>query len=277
MRESVEAGARSIGVVTPPPLLDLLNRPALATLLRAQVGRLIAVIGTRDGVTWPEIEPDVDPADFQLLAILATIPATRRWFDDHGVPAHVADASLDDIRANLRDHGVAATGIDWFVLVVTANVFALGRLQFEPGTTVPGDGARAWNVHIPSSGPLDPAECDASFAAAPPFFASVLGDTTTRDFVCHSWLLDDQLAEYLPADSNIVAFQRRFDLVDSASTDAPIDGATEGDRAVAKFIFRAPLAELPTITPTSRLERAVLAHLAAGRHWRERAGVLRRV
>ena len=30
---------------------------------------------------------------------------------------------------------------------------------------------------------------------------------------CTSWLLDPQLAEYLPAGSNLVRFQRRFELV----------------------------------------------------------------
>ena len=62
--------------------------------------------------------------------------------------------------------------------------------------------------------------------------------------------------------------------LDSEATDAPVDGVTEGDTAVAKFIFRRPLSELPAITATSRLEAAVIGHLAAGRHWRERAGVI---
>lgn len=266
--------ARSLDL--PPSSLDQALGALGAPGLDAQIDRLTAAIGVRGGVAWPTgLEPSPAADAFHLLAVLATVPATRRWYAEHGVCAQVAHDTLDDLRQKLRDYSVAETGVDWFVQVVTANVFTLGRLQFEPGAEAPDTGEPAWSVHIPETGPLDPAACDASFAAAAPFFAAVLGDTATRAFVCHSWLLDDQLAEYLPHDGNILAFQRRFRLVDTESTDAPADGATEGDRAVAKFIFRAPLSRLPGTVPTSSLERAVLEHLAAGRHWRERSGVLR--
>jgi hypothetical protein len=105
------------------------------------------------------------------------------------------------------------------------------------------------------------------------FFAA-RGDTTTRAFACHSWLLDGQLAEYLPEGGNILLFQRRFEPVDTAPVpDAA--GATAGDHAMAKFVFRTPLAELATVQPRTTLERAVLTHLASGRHWHEAEGVLR--
>ena len=272
MREAIVGVARDLEV--PPAMLaDALDylTPQTEPLVAAQIAALEAAIGTTRTVAWPH-----DDERFQLLALLGTVPAARSWLAARGVDDEIARASLADLTPKLRDYGVAETGVDWLAKVVACGAFSLGRLQFEPGDVVPGSAMPAWNVHVPESGPLDPAACDASFAAAAPFFAATFGDTTTRDFVCHSWLLDDQLAEYLPANSNILAFQRRFDLVDTESTDAPADGATAGDHAVAKFVFRAPIAELPGLTPTSRLERAVLAHLAAGRHWRERAGVLRR-
>jgi len=272
VRETIVGVAGDLDV--PAPLLaEALEylTPQTEPLVAAQVAALEAAIGTTRTVAWPD-----DDERFQLLALLGTVPAARVWLAAHGVDDGIARASLGDLTPKLRDYGVAETGVDWLAKVVTCGVFSLGRLQFEPGEIVPSTATPAWNVHIPESGPLDPAACDASFAAAAPFFAAAFGDTTTRDFVCHSWLLDDQLAEYLPASSNILAFQRRFTLVDTESADAPVDGATEGDRAVAKFVFRSPLAGLPALTPTTRLERAVLAHLAAGRHWRERAGLLRR-
>ena len=273
MREAIEDSARYLRVDVDPGALALLDDPRTARLLADHLRALSAAVGVTGEVPWPRLDPATE-VDFQLLAILGTVPATRRWFADHGVSDEIAAASLADIPRKLRDHGIAATGADWFVELVTARVFALGRLQFDPYDRVPGGAESAWNVHIPELGPLDPTACDASFAAAVPFFAATVGDTVTRHFVCHSWLLDDQLAEYLPAESNILRFQRRFTLVDSEATDAPVDGVTEGDTAVAKFIFRRPLPELPAITPTSRLEAAVIGHLAAGRHWRERAGVI---
>jgi len=243
--------------------------PETEPLVAAQIAALEAAIGSGADVGWPD-----DDVRFQLLAILGTVPAARAWFAAEGIDPAIAEASLADLTPKLRDYGIAATGIDWLAKVVTCGVFVLGRLQFEPAGA-----ENAWNTHIPESGPLDPAACDESFARAVAFFGE-RGDTTTRGFVCHSWLLDDQLAEYLPAESNILRFARRFTLTDTETTDAPVgsadgDGVTAGDNAVAKFVFRRPLAELSAITPVSTLERAVLAHLAAGRHWRERAGIMR--
>jgi hypothetical protein len=276
LRATVAAVARDFAVpgalvAAALDYLDAETEPAVA----AQIAALEAAIGTPAEVPWPN-----DDERFQLLSLLGTVPAARAWFAAEGIDAGVAEASLADLTPKLRDYGIAETGVDWLAKVVTCGVFVLGRLQFEPAAD-----ERAWNTHIPEAGPLDPAACDESFAVAEKFFRA-RGDDSTRAFVCHSWLLDDQLAEYLPAESNILRFARRFTLTDTETTDAPGgafggdgavggDGATHGDRAVAKFVFRRPLAELPTITPATTLERAVLAHLAAGRHWRERAGIIR--
>lgn len=269
------------GLGVPAPLVD----DALAYLdartrgaVAAQVAALESAMGTGRGVAWPS-----DDVRFQLLALLGAVPAAMAWFARAGIDDTIAADSLADLTPKLRDYGIAATGIDWLAKVVTCGVFTIGRLQFEPAALDTAAGLTAWNVHVPESGPLDPASCDDALARAVRFFRS-RGDRETRAFVCHSWLLDDQLAGYLPGDSNIVRFGRRFTLVDGETTDAPrapgasgtaADGTTDGDHAVAKFVFKRPLAELPAIVPITSLERAVLAHLAAGGHWRERSGVLR--
>ena len=264
LRDTVVSAARDLEV--PDALvadaldyLDADTEPAVA----AQVAVLETAMGTSAEVPWPS-----DDERFQLLALLGTVPAARAWLAAEGVDPAVAAASLADLTPKLRDYGIAATGVDWLAKVVTCGVFVLGRLQFEPAGA-----EQAWNTHIPEAGPLDPAACDESFALAAAFFRA-RGDDSTRAFVCHSWLLDDQLAEYLPAESNILRFARRFELTDTETTDAPVAGVTHGDSAVAKFVFRRPLAELPSVAPATTLERAALAHLAAGRHWRERAGVM---
>ena len=77
--------------------------------------------------------------------------------------------------------------------------------------------------------------------------------------------MDDQLLDYLDADTNIVRFQRRFDLV---------PGARDDDAAPFKFVFHRQLAELDQIEPRTRLEHAILNHLAAGKHWRTRTGAV---
>jgi hypothetical protein len=79
------------------------------------------------------------------------------------------------------------------------------------------------------------------------------------------WLLDEQLAEYLPADSNIVRFQRRFTLVAGESWPA--------DDEIVQFVFGRPRpASLDSLRQRTTLERAIVQHLREGRHWYGRLG-----
>jgi hypothetical protein len=81
--------------------------------------------------------------------------------------------------------------------------------------------------------------------------------------VCTSWLLDEQLADYLPADSNIMRFQRRFTLTDDAVVD---------DHEPLRFIFRRVPADLGKLPRDTTLQRALVDHLERGKHWRIRTG-----
>jgi hypothetical protein len=88
-REQLEA----LGVCTaavgaelgvPSPALDdalalLGERPELAADLDLQVERIAAAIGTLDVPGWPG-GPGADTERFQLLALLAAVPAARTWF-----------------------------------------------------------------------------------------------------------------------------------------------------------------------------------------------------
>src|SRR5215472_16276655 len=103
---------------------------------------------------------------------------------------------------------------------------------------------------------MDPVSCDKSFAAAGEFFPRYFPDYASRIVTCTSWLLDDQLLEYLPADSNIVRFQKRFELVPDVR---------EYDESIFHFVFGKPASAAPSIQPRTTLERAILKHLENGR------------
>ena len=107
--------------------------------------------------------------------------------------------------------------------------------------------------------PLDPLACDASFRRA----REVYPNHHTAQ--CTSWLLDPQLAEYLEPDSNIVGFQRRFTLVGEGY---------EGDADVLRFVFHRIAPNIDDLRQRTTLERAIVAHLKAGKHWRSRTGWL---
>ncbi|NEE42841.1 hypothetical protein G3M53_98075, partial [Streptomyces sp. SID7982] len=86
-----------------------------------------------------------------------------------------------------------------------------------------------------------------------------------RHATCHSWLLDRQLADHLPAGSNILAFQRRF----TAFGARPV-----GDDDVLEFVFHTPpgTADLDRLPQTTTLHRALVRHLRTGGHWRTAHG-----
>jgi hypothetical protein len=166
------------------------------------------------------------------------------------------DESWTTLRDILRAHEVRGeepfADLEWIEIVLSGRIAELGRLQFEDV----GDGVLS--VHIPETGPLTPGSCDASFARARRIFPD------HRTAACRSWLLDPQLAEVLPADSNIVRFQQRFEL----------DGEGEdGNADVLRFVFHTFDPDLDRLTPRTRLERTLVERMRAGGQWRSPRGL----
>jgi hypothetical protein len=193
-----------------------------------------------------------------VWAFLAALPDARRRHAERAVPDDVSWATLADLGIALAEHRRrhGRPGFDhawWLARHWRGRLYRLGRLQFELYDDALG-------IHIPRGAPLDPEACDASFATARAFFARHLPEQPAAVARCTSWLLDPQLAEYLPPDSNIVRFQRRFELDDEVEP---------GDDDIRMFVFGAAAASPPQRTA---LERAIVAHLRAGRHWHTRSG-----
>ncbi|WBB75965.1 acyltransferase domain-containing protein [Micromonospora sp. WMMD1128] len=237
-----------------PELRWLLDRST--ALVRADLG----------GHEWlppgPALPRERGPAwrHLYVYAYLALVDVVRAYHRDHGVPDAVSWATLADLGRNLAvDRRMGGTGWpvmqSWLTLHLRGGLYELGRLQHQRGDTI--------GLHIPEAGPLTPEAIDASLDEARAFFPRHFPDESHTEFSCGSWLLDPQLREYLPADSNIVRFQRRFTL-DPYEKPEGIDADVE----VVRFVFRTldtPLHRLPRHTA---LQRAVVDHLTAGRHWR---------
>ncbi|WP_069464448.1 acyltransferase domain-containing protein, partial [Actinacidiphila rubida] len=228
----------------------------------------------------PALGPDLDARAaragaapgpwFALLVLAATRPHTAAYHRALGVPEEVTRRTLADVGRHMavhaRRHGTPGlANTSWLARHFRGVLVQLGRLQFErtrlggrTGTALAaagvaaGPGTRALGLHIPDfTGPLDPAACDASFDRARAFFARHHPDEPAAIVTCHSWLLDPQLAEYLPRDSRILAFQRRFTAVWAGPE--PDDATTLG------FVFGDPAADPSALVARSALERAVLA------------------
>jgi hypothetical protein len=250
-----EALAR-LGVAREDAALVLAEPPHDDELVERLRAELVAGLGEQlPPVDWPRRD------DFlHVHVLLAALPAVRAYQAERGVPDGVTWATLGGLGLAVAEHRrrYGRPGFDhawWLSLHWRAQLFRLGRLQFERRTS-------GLSVHIPRGAPLAPPACNASFAAAPVFFARHFPEQPAEVARCRSWLLDPQLAEYLPPESNIVRFQRRFELDDEIA---------DADEDILMFVFGAAAADPPQRTT---LERAVVAHLAAGRHWHERRGAL---
>ncbi|MER5541857.1 acyltransferase domain-containing protein [Streptomyces sp. NPDC002586] len=215
---------------------------------------------------------------FAVFVFLAALPRTLARHRERGIPAEISRRTLADLGRHMavhrRRHGT--TGVRagrWLGQHFRGELFQLGRLQFErarlgqrtaPVLAAAGldavPGTPCLNLHIPDfHGPLTPSACDRSLALAREFFARHFPEERPVAALCHSWLLDPQLKQFLPADSNIVRFQERFR---TAREDTE-----PSDTEPVHFVFGdpdLPVAELPRRTS---VERAVGDHLRAGGHW----------
>lgn len=258
--------------------------PAWTWLLERSTGALLADLGSPEpSPPWPDLPASLGARGrlFAAWVYLGALPAVLRWHGERGVPESVSWPTFADLGLHLaihrRMHGTVGIDAAWWLQPhFRGALFRLGRLQFSRhrapfGPTPPPEAAAvlepdgfALDAHVPEDGPLAADACDASLAAAARFFPEHFPEDPARVITCTSWLLDERLAEELPAESNIVRFQRRFTVLPGAVGD--------GDRDIVFFVFRredAVPAELPRRT---RLERAVADHLAAGGHWQVRRG-----
>ena len=129
-----------------------------------------------------------------------------------------------------------------------------------------GKGDAALFVHIPAGwrlGSLAPGACEESFARAREFFELHFPQFDYGAMVTNSWLLDGQLADHLPPESNIVQFQRFFQL-------APVAGA--GDTQTIERVFGRSFVGWDVAPRDTALRRAIVAHVLAGGRWRNGGG-----
>jgi hypothetical protein len=272
---------------------DAVSRsPELSSWVHSAAERLSGAMGSRSSrgtmPSLPNAPPEV-AAYLPILTFMATLPTTRAFHSSRGISAEISRVTLADLgRAmtnNLRRTGQPGLGgrlTSWMTLHFTGAIYQLGRLQFErvdlagplacsvAAAGIPScAGESALAVHIPARlGPMSAQACDESFAIARDFFATHFPEEQPSVCACISWLLDSQLGGYLPADSNIMGFQRRFQLWDLDESPAERrKSETDSDSDIRRMVFEDPRRSDDQQPRRSRLERAIIDHNAAGRHW----------
>jgi len=116
-------------------------------------------------------------------------------------------------------------------------------------------GRPALNIHIPGGAPLAHEACGESFRRALEFFPGHFPDRPFEVFCCGSWLLNAQIEEWLPPDSNIVRFQREFYLF-------PIH--LDRDWLLQNVFGEVPK-DLSQVSRRTGFQRALADHLLSGK------------
>ncbi len=136
----------------------------------------------------------------------------------------------------------------WFLRQLSMREFRLGTLEYEMAET---DGTKRIFIHIPSGVDLSDKAVDASLTQARAFFSQRFPSFANADYVCSSWMLSPALPALLPANSNIVRFGRRFEILEH----------DENSLAALDWIFPSsdiPTAELPAVTQLQRNAKTFL-------------------
>ncbi|GAA1574939.1 MULTISPECIES: acyltransferase domain-containing protein [Kribbella] len=259
----------------------------LTSTLAAEVERDLGLAVPSTGFTsWPTVPEDASPTGLfaAAWALLANLPRLRELHAERGVPEEVTVATVSALGGVMGTHrhihgrpGVGLMPLWSPPLRFRGADYEIGRHAFTRTHLGIGDGVSGHllSLHIPPIGPLDAHESEASVAAAVEYFGRWYPEEPLAGIVCHSWLLDPQLGEYLRPDSNIIRFQSRFDLLPYLPPDDP----TEGDRELMRLGLHLPTPPGPldlTVVPQdTTLRRAFVEHLQAGRHWHLRTGMLK--
>jgi GNAT domain-containint protein/N-acyltransferase family protein len=274
---------------------DLYDSPEWRWLLERAYHSVQMDVGDAEGMRpMPNLPVDRGtPARcFWIVVLLCAVRDIRAWHRAQAVPDDISRDTLADLGRHTRLYYQRNkhVGLDtqwWISLAFRGGLFGIGRLQYAPYHLLTGPagplfwyddaaaGARGHGfqrgdpvlgLHIPDSGPLTPSVCVDSFQRAQTFFRDHFREYADAVVTCTSWLLDEQLQQYLEPDSNIVLFQRRFEL---------IPGTRDSDASAFHFVFGSTPDAIDQLQPRTRLERAVVQHVRDGGHWRMRTGWLR--
>lgn len=151
----------------------------------------------------------------------------------------------------------------WTTRQAGCHLFRIGELEYE---IRPAGQKKVIDMHIPSDADFSPSAVDRSLERAGRFFREYDPKLGEAQYCCESWLLDRQLEGMLGEDSNIVRFQKRFDICDAGEPGTEFVG----------WIFKSRSDDPADWPEDTTLQRNVKKHILAGGVIRSACGKLRR-
>lgn len=213
-----------------------------------------------------------------LLSMLYLCEGVAEKYRELGIAEEILIATLQDI-VRWTGHWSKVKGelflgeLPWLSRHMHVKLFKVGRLQFYMAPAeeeIPQFGIRKGDnvveLHIHHGGKLTPEAVQDSLRQGKEFLGRYFPDYTYTWFTCHSWLLDEKLKEYLPADSNIIRFGDLFTRVEQ-----------DDSNALLRFLFRWDTNEenLSTVECRTELHRKIKAAVLSGETFHEVLGVLK--
>ncbi|MBR3505165.1 MAG: family 20 glycosylhydrolase [Clostridia bacterium] len=208
--------------------------------------QLITALDNREKGPWKDIPEDI---------WLATMRCFTRFVNEH----------FASTGKYAFDRGF------WTTRQIAARIFRIGELEYELRETDDPTLPRVISLHIPSDAHMTADRLNESVAGARRFLKEHFPDWAGLPMRCGSWLLSPALRPLLDADSNILRFQRAFD-IDTEERDS--DG-------VLQWVFklsgeRQEGVDLSALPEDTTLQRRMKKSLLAGEKIGSAAGFLAR-
>lgn len=167
------------------------------------------------------------------------------------------------VREHMESYG--CYGFDrgfWTTRQISSRLFRIGQMEYELTTL---DGENVVSLHIPTDVDLRPEILQPSIREGLAELFRLFPDYADKKVYCHSWLLSPLLKDFLPENSNILQFQKLFDI---APEGIPGDG-------VILWVFKNPELPKEEYPENTSLQRKLKQFFLAGGQFLEGKGYLR--
>lgn len=151
----------------------------------------------------------------------------------------------------------------WTVREIGGHLFRIGELEYEIEQRQAGPVIK---LHIPSNCDFSPEALDRSLEKSREFFKTVLPQYADCEYHCASWLMDNQLQSMLKETSNIVAFQKRFEIINEG-----VPQVRYIERA-----FRVRTTDYESLPENTSLQRNLKKHILSGGVIRSSYGIMKK-
>lgn len=198
-----------------------------------------------------------DPAGIKILTcMLQCALKTCENYRMLGIEEQVYIDTMKCFSRFIREHreSYGTYGFDrewWTARQISGQLLRIGELEYEMAEEA---GRRYISLHIPSDAILQEEEIRKSYHAAKRLIKEVFPEYASAEMTCHSWLLSPTLKEVLDEGSNILAFQKLFD----------IEPTGREETEYMQWVFKQSSLPLKDLPEQTSLQRKLKQYLLEG-------------